>query len=265
MTDEVIDCHAHVFLKDMPHVANPRHRIDWDFTLESYLRTLDEHGVGRAVLAAASPYGDYNDYLIASIRGQARLRGTVIVKPGVEKYILDQMARDHVVGVRLPYVNLPELPDLKDYEYQRMLRRFADQGWHVHLHLDGPRLPQVLPVLAASGVNLVVDHFGRPDPKLGVNCAGFQAMLKLMENGRTWVKVSAAYRLGKPAAEIYGRELLKQAGPDRLLWASDCPFVGHHHEVTFRETMDDVLAWVPAGEARRKIFGANAAALCFGG
>lgn len=265
MTDEIIDCHAHVFLKDMPHVANPRHRIDWDFTLDAYLRTLDEHGVGRAVLAAASPYGDYNDYLIASIRGQARLRGTVIVKPGVEKYILDQMSRDHVVGVRLPYVNLPALPDLADYEYQRMLRRFADQGWHVHLHLDGPRLPQVLPVLAASGVNLVVDHFGRPDPKAGVNCAGFRMMMKLMENGRTWVKVSAAYRLGKAAAETYGRELLKQMGPDRLLWASDCPFVGHHHEVRFRETMDDVRAWVPEGEARRKIFGANAAALFFGG
>lgn len=263
MTHEIIDCHAHVFLKDMPHVANPRHRIDWDFTIETYLRILDEHGVGRAVLAAASPYGDYNDYLIAAIRDRPRLRGTVILKPGVEKYILDMMARDGIVGVRLPYVNLPELPDLADYEYQRMLRRFADQGWHVHLHLDGPRLSQVLPALAASGVKLVVDHFGRPDPKLGVNCTGFKAMLKLMENGRTWVKVSAAYRLGRPAAQAYGRELLKQAGPDRLLWASDCPFVGHQNEVKYRETLDDVLAWVPEGEARRKVFGANAAALCF--
>jgi len=263
VSDEIVDCHAHVFLKDMPHVANPRHRIDWDFTIEAYLRALDEHGVGRAVLAAASPYGDYNDYLIASIRGNPRLRGTVIVKPGVEKYILELMARDNVVGVRLPYVNLPELPDLADYEYQRMLRRFADLGWHVHLHLDGPRLPQVLPALAASGVNLVVDHYGRPDPKLGVNCAGFRMMLKQMENGRTWVKVSAGYRLGREVAQTYGRELLRQAGPDRLLWASDCPFVGHHDEVKYRETLDEVLAWVPEGEARAKIFGANALALCF--
>src|ERR1051325_479915 len=78
-----------------------------------------------------------------------------------------------------------------------------------------------------SGVKLVIDHFGRPDPKLGVNCDGFKLMLKLMENGRTWVKVSAAYRLGKEKAAEYGRYLLKTMGPDRLLWASDCPFVGH--------------------------------------
>jgi predicted TIM-barrel fold metal-dependent hydrolase len=259
----MVDAHAHVFLKDMPHVANPRHRIDWDYTIDDYLAALARHGIDRAVLAAASPYGDYNDYLIASIRGRPNLRGTVILRPDVERTVLEAMAKDGVVGVRLPYVNLPELPDLAAFEYQRLLRRIVDLGWHVHLHLDGPRLPQVLPALAASGVKLVVDHYGRPDPKLGVDCAGFRMLLKLMENGRTWVKVSAGYRLGRPAAESYGRELLKHAGPDRLLWASDCPFVGHQREVKFQETIDDVLAWVPEGEPRRKIFGANALALCF--
>ena len=78
----LVDAHAHVFLKDMPHIPNPRHRIDYDFTVEQYLTTLDEHGVERGVIAAASPYGDYNDYTIASLRGQPRLRGTVILDPG---------------------------------------------------------------------------------------------------------------------------------------------------------------------------------------
>ena len=85
-----------------------------------------------------------------------------------------------------------------------------------------------------------------------------------MQNGRTWVKVSAAYRLGKEAAAGYGRELLRRAGPERLLWASDCPFVGHESQVKYRETIDDVLAWLPAGAAREKVFATNALALYFG-
>lgn len=258
----MVDAHAHVFLEDMPHIPNPRHRIAYDFTVEQYLATLDAHGVERGVIAAASPYGDYNDYVIASVRGSSRLRATVIVEPTVERYVLEQMKKDNIVGVRLPFISLQALPDLTTFEYQRTLRRFRDLDWHVHLHLDGPRLPQVLPALEASGVKLVVDHFGRPDPRLGVKCAGFQMMLRLMENGRTWVKVSAAYRLGREAAAAYGRELLRLMGPDRLLWASDCPFVGHEKDVKYQETIDDVLAWVPES-AREKVFSANALALYF--
>lgn len=260
----VVDAHAHVFLRDLPHIANPRHRIAYDFTFDQYLAELDRHGVELGVIAAASPYGDYNDYTIAALRARrTRLRGTVILQPNVERYVMEAMAKDGVVGVRLPFISLKELPDLGSFEYQRLLRRIRDLGWHVHLHLDGARLPQVLPALEGSGVKLVVDHFGRPDPKLGVECPGFKMMLKLIENGRTWVKVSAAYRLGKEAAAGYGRELLRRVGPDRLLWASDCPFVGHEKEVRYQETIDAVLDWVPPGRAREKVFAENALELYF--
>jgi len=259
----IVDSHVHVFTADMPHVANPRHRIRYDFTGERLLETFDAHGVHFGVIAAASPYGDYNDYTIAITRGNPRLRGTVILDPSVDRYTLEQMKRDGIVGVRLPYISLPVLPDLTTFEYQRLLRRFRDLDWHVHVHLDGPRLAPVLAVLDAAGVKIVVDHFGRPDPEAGIQCAGFQAMLRSIEKGRTWVKVSAAYRLGEARGAAYGRELLRVVGADRLLWASDCPFVGHEHEVTYQQTLDAVMAWVPAGEARHQVFGGNAMRLYF--
>jgi predicted TIM-barrel fold metal-dependent hydrolase len=259
----VVDAHVHVFLADMPHIPNARHNIQYDFSKEQLLQALDQHGVQYACIAAASPYGDYNDYTLRSTRGEPRLRGTVILEPTVEKYVLEAMDRDGIVGVRLPYISLKTLPDLTSFEYQRTLRRIRDLGWHVHLHLDGPRIPQVLPVLEKSGVKLVIDHFARPEPE-GVNSAGFKAALKAMENGRTWMKVSAAYRIGEERAAECGRELLKQCGPDRLLWASDCPFVGFESKVKYQQTIDAVLAWLPES-ARRKVFGENALKLYFGG
>jgi predicted TIM-barrel fold metal-dependent hydrolase len=51
------------------------------------------------------------------------------------------------------------------------------------------------------------------------------------------VKISGGYRLG-PHSKDYARELLRVAGPDRLVWASDCPFVGHEGQFPYRATID---------------------------
>lgn len=260
----VVDAHAHVFTADMPVVDNPRHRPDYDFTPEQYLEVMDAHGVQYACLAAGSPWADYNDYMVEALRKYpGRLRGTVIAEPSIERYTLEAMARDGVVGVRISFITMKAIPDLTTFPWRRFLRRLRDLDWHVHLHVDGPRLPQVLPAFETSGVKLVLDHYGRPDPAKGIQCEGFQAMLKSIERGRTWVKVSAGYRLGEERVVTYGRELLRAVGPDRLLWASDCPFVGDEKATTYRRTMETVNAWMPDDATRRKVFGENALKLYF--
>jgi len=89
----LVDSHVHIFTTDMPLVDNPRHAPTYSFTTEQLLATMDAHGVAFAVIAAASPWGDYNDYTISALRAHPRLRGTVILEPTVERYILDAMAR----------------------------------------------------------------------------------------------------------------------------------------------------------------------------
>ena len=112
-------------------------------------------------------------------------------------------------------------------------------------------------------MKLVIDHLGRPDPRTGIDSEGFQAMLRAIERGRTWVKVSAGYRLG-PAASDYAREFARVAGPERLVWASDCPFVGCEQQVRYQDTIDWLIDCVPDQAARRKIFGETALKLYFG-
>lgn len=250
----LVDAHAHVFTRDMPLIGAPRHRPNYDFTTEQYLATLDAHGVQFGVIAAASIYGDYNDYTIAACRQSKRLRGTVILEPTVELYVLEQMKRDGIVGVRLPYLELNPLPDLTTFEYRRLLRRIADLDWHVHLHIEGDRAPPLIDLLQAAGVKLVIDHMGRPNVRTGIDSAGFKAMLRAVEKGRTWVKLSAGYRMG-PAAMDYARELVRHAGPERLVWSSDCPFVGHEGKVRYQETVDWLAACVPDPAVRRIIGG----------
>lgn len=255
----LVDAHAHLFRRDMPLNDKPRHKPTYDFSPEQYLDTLDRHGIRYGVIAAASPWSDYNDYIIASVKNNSRLRGTVILRPDVEKYILDFMRADGIVGVRLPYIGLERLPDLESFEYRRLLRRIADQGWHVHLHVEGRRLPELLPPLLASGVRLVVDHLGRPGPGEDASSPGIRTLLDAMEGGSVWVKASCAYRIG-PAADDVLAALLGAGFAERLLWASDCPFVGHEGQFAYQDTLDWLLERVPGERERRLILSSNALA-----
>ena len=259
-----MDAHAHIYTLDMPQSGAAWHTPPRDAGVERYLAVLDQHGVDFAVLAATSLYGDYNDYAIEACRRNRRLRTTVIVDPATDRYVLEQMKRDGVVGVRFQWRNVTPLPDLASREYRLFLRRVADLDWHVHLHDDGPRLPAAIAAIQASGVKLVIDHFGRPDPALGIRCAGFQAVLRAIEGGRTWVKLAAGFRLSSENAAVEcAQTLLKFAGPERLVWGSDWPFAAFEQTMDYEQAIAAFTRWVPDAAARRAIGGETPLALYF--
>ena len=156
------------------------------------------------------------------------------------------------------------MPDLTTAEYRRFLRRVADLDWHVHINVDAHALQVPVESIQAAGVKLVVDHFGHPDSTRGADCAGFQALLRAVERGRTWVKLSAGYRLAVPEVGVtYAQALLKHAGPERLLWGSDWPFAAFESKVSYRETLEAFARWVPDAAQRRIIGGETPLALYF--
>ncbi|MEY4641019.1 MAG: hypothetical protein RLZZ227_1013 [Pseudomonadota bacterium] len=258
----LVDSHAHIFTRAMPLIANPRHAPKYDFTLQDYLAQLDNHGIRHGVIAAASPWGDYNDYTMQSVGATLdRLRGTVILHPG-KTYDLAAMKKQGIVGVRLPYIGLAQLPDITTADYRKLLRDIADQDWHVHLHVEGRHIQALLPLLEKSGPKIVIDHLGRPAPDDRLSpgrerSAGFRAIVDSVRRGKSWIKVSCGYRIGEIAKEHF-RGFLSELGPERLFWASDCPFVGHENEFPYAATIDWLAEQLPDAEQRRMIFGANA-------
>lgn len=260
----LVDCHAHVFTLHMPLSASAWRTPLRSAAVEDYLATLDAHGVLFGVLSAASIYGDYNDYQIEATRRHRRLRTTIMPRPGLDRYTLENMRRDGVVGIRLQWRHTPEQPDLTTPEWRVLLRRVADLGWHVHIHDDAPRLVEPLRHLHNAGVRVVVDHFGRADPARGIDCPGFTAILRSVELGNTWVKLSAGFRLESPDAPItYAGALLRHAGADRLVWGSDWPFVAFEETVNYASAISDLARWVPDPAARRKLAGETALRLYF--
>lgn len=252
----IVDAHAHIFHRGMPLIDKPRHRPGYDFRLEDYLQQLDANGVDFGVIAAASPWGDHNAYTCESVASTPRLRGTVILDPDKD-YDLAGMARQGIVGVRLPFIGLPQLPDLGSAAWQRNLRRIAEQNWHVHLHVEGRHIPALLPLLENAGPRIVIDHLGRPAPDEAAGSAGFRAIVKSAQAGHSWIKASCAYRIG-PRADEHLRGFLDEVGPERLFWASDCPFVGHEGELDYAATLRWLHEQVSDQEVAALLLGKNA-------
>jgi len=250
----VVDAHAHVWTADMQLAPTAWHQPPQEASIEQYVRTLDAHGVLFAVIAAASIYGTFNEYMLEACRRHRRLRTTVILRPDHPWDDMKALSARGVVGVRFQWRNVQDVPDLASPEYRKFLGRIADLGWHVHLHDDGARLPRYLDALEASGVKLVVDHFGRPDPQEGVAGAGFQRLLRSVEKGRTWVKLSASFRLPSEQLRVDAAStLLRHAGPERLVWGSDWPFAAFESSMDYGQAVGSLTRLVPDPAARRRI------------
>ena len=267
LTTLKIDAHVHVFTTDMPLIDNPRHAPKYSFTHEQLIATLDEQRRRARGDRRGKPVGRLQR-LHRWRRCRAhpkRLRGTAIFKPTVDRFALEAMSRDGFVGVRLPFIGLPKLPDITTFDYRALFRRLADLDWHVHPHVEGEDLPKILPTLEASGVKIVVDHLGRPDPRCRHQQRRLQGAAALDRQGPHLGQGVGRLSARARQSADYARELLRVAGPDRLVWASDCPFVGHEGQFPYQATIDWLNDAVPDATARAKIFGETALKLYFNG
>lgn len=261
----LVDAHVHVFRADMPVAEGAWTRLDYEFTSEQLIATLDAHGVRHAVVSGLSITGTYNDYVIATVRAHKRLRGTAILDPRTDLYTLEKMKADGIVGVRLQLARMADLPDFRSDDWRRLLARVRDLDWHVHVAIEGPRFPPVLVALLESGAKIVVDHFGHPDPADPLGCAGYGAMIDAVQTGRIWIKLAAGFRMaGTEAykdlasdldsmADIIAADLVARVGTDRLLWGSDAPFVGYERRIDYDCVLESYYRWVPDPRLRAEI------------
>jgi predicted TIM-barrel fold metal-dependent hydrolase len=261
-TITAIDCHAHVMRRDAPLAPDRHSAPKRDCTVDQYLSVLDANGISHGVLTAPSFYGADNSLLLDALdRAAGRLRGTVIVDPGIDRASLAAMSDRGAVGIRLNWVRRSTLPDVSAPSYRQLFANVRDLDWHVEIYLEGPLLAKVLPAIRDNGATVVVDHFGSPDPARGVACAGFQAVLDGVRAGDTFVKLSAPYRQGSADPQRYVDALLDAGGPQRLVWASDWPFVSHEDEISYRDCVRWLADWVPDDPTRRIILADSPAGL----
>lgn len=259
-----IDCHAHVFRRDLPMPDRRRAPSGYDATPEDFLHRLDANGMSHGVLVQPSFLGTDNRYLVAALKAHPRrLRGVAVVDPGLSEGELSLLDEAGVVGIRLNQIGLPT-PDFTAPPWQALLARLRARRWHVQVHQTAGGLREVVEPLLAAGLDVVIDHFGRPDPRLGVVDPGFAYLLSLAPSRRVWVKLSAPYRNGPngtgEATALAALPLLKASfGLERLVWGSDWPHTLFEASTTYEAQRRLLDRWLPEASERAIVLGETAA------
>jgi predicted TIM-barrel fold metal-dependent hydrolase len=253
------DTHAHVFgpYERFP-LAAERSYTPPEAPFEAYVGMLNGAGFSRGVLVHPSAYGfDRSAMLDALARAPDRLRGITVVDASVSDA---ELAAMHGVGVR--GVRFSETSGAAGRKFagsvgleafDALAPRLRELGWHAQIWIECDALVEATPRLLRAGIPLVFDHMGRFDVTRGVDDAAFQRLLRLLADTGIWVKLSAPRNSKQfpdyPDVRPF-HDALVAANPDRLLWASDWPFlnmadrtprVGHLVDLFDAWTSDDAL------------------------
>ncbi|MDH5265474.1 MAG: amidohydrolase family protein [Betaproteobacteria bacterium] len=263
------DCHAHILGPASGFAYSPdRVYTPPDCLLPDYRAMLATLGVERAVLVQPSVYGTDNTVMLKALReAGSAFRGVAVVDWTVGDAVLGDLHALGVRGVRVNVVDVKEGGGELPLERLRGLaRRIAPRGWHLELlaHVDG--FPALDRDLADFPVEVVFGHLGYVRTGRGIDAPGFRALLRLLESGRAWVKLTGPYRISAgtmPHADVaaFARELLR-AAPDRVVWGSDWPHVMVKGAMPNDGDLADLLAgWIPDEALRRRVLVDNPARL----
>jgi 2-pyrone-4,6-dicarboxylate lactonase len=268
------DVHAHVCGPESRYPFIPeRLYTPPDASPDEFRHMLDALGIERGVLVQPSIYGTDNRAMLDALaRDPKRLRGVAVVPFDVADAELERL---HLAGVRGARSNIVDLKEGKGRLPLEPLRALAGRikqfGWHVEFLMHVNDFPDLDRQLADFPVDVVFGHLGYVPVAEGLETKGFAALLRLMRQGKAWVKLTAPYRLtlsAMPYPDVapFARALV-DAAPERLLWGSDWPHVYIRSAMPNDGELFDVFAtWVPDAAMRKRILVDNPARVYdFGG
>jgi predicted TIM-barrel fold metal-dependent hydrolase len=232
------DCHLHVFgpFSRYP-LAAERPYTPPEAALADLRQYMTVMGLSRVVIAQPSAYGlDMAATLDAIAALGPAARGAAMVPETVSNATL---AAWHEAGIRSARLSAsighPATPE----RIRSLAARIAPFGWSLAIWPESPDELSLLATLAGTlPVPLILDHFAARawEPGAGLEQPGFRTLRDMLASGRVWLKLSAPSRADAgpppwPALLPYAATLIRDA-PERLLWASDWPHVGHWHAPT---------------------------------
>ena len=255
-----IDCHVHVFdPARFPYEPDTFYRPTGHevATVKTLEDVMFAHGVHHALIVGPnSGYGLDNRCLLDALDlGAGKFKGLAVVHNNIGRGELQDLQARGVIGVTF---NAALLGTQAYTDAAPLLRHLHDLGLWVAVQVQHNQLVALRPMLDDSGVKVLIDHCGRPEPTAGLGQPGFKALLELANTGRTVVKLSSLLKTSQlpfphEDAWAYARALLEAFTPSSLVWGSDWPFLRAPERVDYGPLLSLFAFLVRSPEARHAI------------
>lgn len=257
------DCHMHIVYPVSRFPVAPDRQPFPEATVAAYRAVADRLGIERYIVTQTPRYGTDNRSVLAAIEALGpNARGTAAVDASVSQQDLDRLTTAGIRGAALHM-----LPggwfDWDDVS--TIAAKVMDVGWHLHVQLNGVEFADHIEQLQRLQNTLVIDHIGKFLEPVGTDHPGFRALLRLVDTGRCYVKLSAPYESawGDPPYLEHSGALamaLIKAAPERMLWASNWPHLGVPDVAAKPDDgmlLDTLLRWADNAADRDAILSEN--------
>jgi len=227
-------CDAHV------HVVGPRARFPlapgrtytpMDAPAAALAAMLERLRLARVVLVQPSFYATDNACLRDALARLPGARGVAVLAPDTPAAELDALQAQGVRGLRVNIATAGSAPIATIKAAITAVASLCVQhGWHVQLFVPAQAIEPLAPLLRDLPVDSVFDHFGLIAP--GADNGALRGLQNLLESGKTWWKISGAYRISDDPNDARIGPLARalcQANPERVVWGSDWPHTPRHH------------------------------------
>jgi D-galactarolactone isomerase len=233
------------------------------FSVQMYREVQKQLGLERVIVVQPNAYQADNRVTLAAMKEIGpNARSVAVVRPGVTDAELDGLTRAGVVAQR--FFALPGGAAGFD-QMGALMARVHAFGWHANIQLNGRELPSREAQLKRLPGHFVIDHIGKFIDPVPVGHEAFKSLLRLLDTGRCWVKLSAPYESSKAGPPGYddvaplAKALVRHA-PERMLWASNWPHP-YRAAPSNAAMLELLLDWAPDEATREKILVDNPARL----
>lgn len=231
-------------------------------TTDYFLHVMQAYGVERALLVGPnSGYGNDNRCLLDALsRGQGRFKGVAVVPADTHASQLQVLKTQGVVGIAFN----PALHGLPHYaDIDPLLERMHALGLWAQMQVSGNQLSLLLPRLERIGVQVMIDHCGRPVLGDGPDAPGIQALLRLAQSGQGVIKLSGFAKFSERGypfddCRAHVMRLLHAFGPKRCIWASDWPFLRAPYRLDYGTLLALAANWFSLEQCRQMMWDAPA-------
>ena len=256
------DCHMHIY--DAAHFppSRPGARMQSNASVSEYRLLQQRNGTSRVVIVTPAVYETDNRVTLDAIAQiGADARGVAVVHPTVTDAELKVLAAGGIGGIRFTQFD-PATASTTIDMIEPLSRRVADLGWHVQIHMRGDQIAAAEDLWQRLPSAIVFDHIGRLPQPAGVDLPAFGIIRRLIDKGRTWVKVSGAYLDTKVGPPTYAdvtkvAQAFVTAAPERMVWGSDWPHPTEKDKPDDAVLFDLLADWAPDAATRHRILVTN--------
>lgn len=265
------DCHMHIYDGERfpPARPGPQSRMQENAAVAQYRLLQQRIGTTRTVIVTPAAYVTDNRVTLDGIEqlGRANTRGVAVVHPTVTDADLKALAEGGIRGIRFTVFD-PRSAAVSVDMIEPLGKRVAGLGWHIQIHMRADQIVENAALLEGLATPVVFDHLGRLPQPAPLEHAAFGVIRRMLDRGRTWVKLSGAYMDTNAAAPTYAdktavAQAYIKAAPERVVWGSDWPHPTEkpEHKPDDAALFDLLAEWAPDEAQRRRILVTNPEAL----